>query len=146
MIYIAADHRGFSLKETLVQKLEEVGIEFEDLGADELNEGDDYPDYAKKLVESMNPDSEDRGIIICGSGVGADIAVNRHSGFRAGLGINKNQVEDFREDDDVNVLALAADYTSKKEAWEMVESFLTTDFAEKPRYIRRLKKIEKYGN
>lgn len=146
MLYIAADHRGFSLKQTLIQKLEESKIDLKDLGAYELDKGDDYPDYAKKLVNEMSPGSGDKGIIICGSGVGVDIAVNRHSGFRAGLGINKNQVQDFRQDDDVNVLALAADYTDKKEAWEMVEAFMDTDFDEKPRYIRRLKKIEKYGD
>lgn len=139
MLYIAADHRGFKTKEELKKYLSEKNIEHTDLGAFELDAHDDYPDYAEKMANSIK--EEDRGILLCGSGVGMGIAVNRHKNIWAGLALNKEQVRAARHDDDINVLVIADDYKSTPEVIEMVDVFLNTKFSDEERYLRRIKKI-----
>lgn len=140
MIYLAADHRGFQLKEKIKQWLVEWGYDHEDLGAFELDPADDYPLYAKKVAESMD-ELDDRGILICGSGVGVDEVANKFDGIRSGLAISKEQIKSARNDDNINVLALAADFISEDEAREIVKTFLDTEFADEERFNRRLKEI-----
>lgn len=145
-VYIGSDHRGFKLKESLKKYLYENGIEHEDLGAYELDLSDDYPIYAErvanKVVEELDSANEAMGIVICGSGVGVDIAVNKFDKIRAGLGINSEQVKNARLDDDINILAIAADETSQDQAMEMVETFIETEFDPSEKHNRRLKEIE----
>ncbi|MDP3004092.1 MAG: RpiB/LacA/LacB family sugar-phosphate isomerase, partial [Candidatus Azambacteria bacterium] len=111
MIYIGADHRGYKLKETLKIYLKELNCNFEDSGAKELIPDDDYPDYAlvvaKKVAES--PD-ENRGILICGSGVGVDIVANKIRNIRSALCFDVKQAQMSRSDDNANILSLSADF------------------------------------
>ena len=101
---------------------------------------DDYPIYAKKVTESMVK-PEDRGILVCGSGVGADVVANKFDGIRSGLAISKEQIRAARNDDNINVLALASNFISEEEAKEIVKTFLDTEFAEEERFNRRLKEV-----
>ena len=140
MIFIAADHRGFPLKEKIKPWLSELGYDHEDMGAFELDMADDYPIYAKKVAEGM-VEPEDRGILICGSGVGVDEVANKFDGIRSGLAINKEQIYSARNDDDINVLALASDFTSEEEAKEIIKTFLETEFADEERFNRRLREV-----
>lgn len=145
MIYIGADHRGFELKSRINAWLQGRGYEFEDLGAFAYNHDDDYADYAILVGQSVGQHaSATRGIVICGSGVGVDIAANKVNNVRCGLGFEKDQVHAARKDDNINVLALAADNTSVEKAFELVETFLETEFVESDRYQRRIEKIGRY--
>lgn len=140
MIYIAADHRGFQLKEKVKHWLTQWGYDHEDLGAFELDPIDDYPVYAKKVAESMI-ETDDRGILVCGSGVGVDEVANKFDGIRSGLAISKEQIMSARNDDNINVLALASDFISEEEAKEIVKVFLDTEFGDEERFNRRLKEV-----
>ncbi len=141
MIYIGADHRGYELKEHLKEFFDELGFDYEDMGAFELDPADDYPKFAKAVGEHiLHPD--DRGIVICGTGVGVDEVANKITGVRCGLALNKEQIKAARHDDDINVLALAADHTSEEDAKEIVKIFLDTEFAGEERYKRRIHEIE----
>ena len=140
MIFLGADHRGFPLKEKIKQWLSEWGYDYEDMGAFELDLADDYPMYTKKVAESM-VEPDDRGILVCGSGVGVDEVANKFDGIRSGLAINKEQIHAARNDDDINVLALASDFTSEEEAKEIIKTFLDTEFADEERFNRRLKEV-----
>jgi ribose 5-phosphate isomerase B len=153
-VCLGADHRGFKLKEFLRGWLQGLGHEVIDCGAFELDEKDDYVDYTIKVGRSVVGDvrstppipplkrgGEKRGIVICGSGVGVCIAANKVKGIRCGLGLNADQVKDARMHDDINVLALAADFVDARQAKTMVEVFLNTKFSGKERHRRRLRKI-----
>jgi len=142
-IYLGADHRGYGLKEKIARWLFEWGYEFSDLGADYLDPGDDYPLYAEK-VGSMVADSENSlGILLCGSGVGVEVAANKIDGVRAAIGKSPEQVKAGRGDDDMNVLVVAADFTKENEAKEMVRAFLKTKFEGKSRFKKRLEDIKR---
>lgn len=141
-IYIGADHRGFKLKELLVRWLFDNGYEVFDAGAQSFDPSDDYTKYASE-VASLVSDTNDQGILLCGSGVGVDVVANKFDGVRAAIGKTPEQVKSGRTDDNMNILVIAADYTGEKEAVEMVEAFLKTDFDDKERHKRRLSEIEK---
>lgn len=142
MIYLGADHRGWELKAKIAKWLQGRGYEFEDVGAYDYDPNDDYVDYAIRVGEKVA--SKSRGIVICGSGVGVDIAANKIKGVRCGLGLAVDQIHAARKDDNINILALAADNTSEEQALKMVEKFLETDFVESERYLRRIEKIKRY--
>ncbi len=126
MIYLGADHRGFELKERLKDLFDELDYHYEDMGAFSSDPNDDFPEYAKKVAEHLvHPD--DRGVVICGSGVGVDEVANKVPGVRCGLAINIQQIKASRHDDDINCLALAADHTSEDDAKEIVKIFLDTE-------------------
>ena len=139
-IYIGADHRGFELKEKTKDWLSDY--EVTDLGAYDLNPKDDYTIYAEK-VASMVVEENAMGILLCGSGVGVEVVANKFDGIRASVGKSREQVMAGRADDDMNVLVLAADYTNEREAKEMVQAFVRTEFSGKARHKRRLKEIER---
>ena len=107
-IAIAADHGGYSLKADLVDALQQAGHEVRDLGAREYLAGDDYPDYALLVGRAVQTDSADRGIVLCGSGVGACVAANKMKGIRAGLCHDTYSAHQGVEHDDMNVLCLGA--------------------------------------
>lgn len=143
MIYIGADHRGYKLKEALKIYLKEFNFSFEDLGALEINFDDDYPDYAilvaKKVSENLK---ENRGILICGSGVGVDIVANKFKGVRSALCFDESQARASRNDDNTNILSLASDFTAEDKAKEIVKVWLETPHARLEKYERRLIKIK----
>lgn len=142
MIYIGADHGGFSLKAHLIKYLSQKGYQVKDEGNIKLEPLDDYVDFGKKVAEnvSRNPDI-DRGIVICRNGVGVSIAANKFNKIRCGLGFNSKMVKYSRFHDNINILSLPADYISEKEAEVMLDCFLTTDFSKEPKYQRRIDKI-----
>lgn len=143
MIYIGADHRGYSLKEKIAKWLFEMSYEFVDLGASNLDPKDDYTKYASEVASLVSKDKESLGILLCGSGVGVEVIANKFDGVRAGIGKDPLQVKKGRIDDDMNVLAIAADYTTEKEAKAMLIAFLESRFSAKERYKRRLSDISK---
>lgn len=144
IIYIASDHRGFVLKEALKNFLKVNGYTVEDLGNDHLDNDDDYPDFAFKVAKIISEDyynNERRGILICGSGVGVDIVANKFPAVRSVLAISADQVLMAREDDDVNVLSIAADFTEEATAKKIVSVWLQTPFSGESKNKRRLDKI-----
>lgn len=140
-VFIGADHRGFELKEGLLVWIKGLGYELVDCGAYEYVKTDDYVDFSAKVASEVVKNKEDRGVVICGSGVGVEIVVGKVAGVLSGLGISAEQVTAARRDDNINVLALAADYVSEEEAKEMVKAFLETKFSGEERHVRRLEKI-----
>ena len=142
MIYLGADHRGFSLKEKVKIWLNEWQHEFKDLGPNSLNPDDDYTTYASSVSEEVAK-GENKGILICGSGVGVDVVANKYDGIRSSIGKNVEQVKAGRNDDDMNMLVIAADYTNEDEAKDMVKTFLETNFGNAPRHKKRLDDIKK---
>lgn len=143
MIYLGADHRGYELKEKVARWFFEWGHEFMDVGADHLDENDDYTTYTERVASMVGKEERSKGILLCGSGVGADVAANKFDGVRASVGKSARQVKAGRNDDDMNVLILAADYTKENEAKEMVKAFLETKFGDKERYKKRLEDIKR---
>jgi ribose 5-phosphate isomerase B len=143
MIYLAADHRGFQLKEELKKYLAEQGFETEDIGALEYNQDDDYVDFAREASGKIaeNP-SLHRGVFICGSGHGMDIVANKFKGVRAALGFNRQVAVQSREHENSNVLVLAADWLRLADAINVVGDWLNAEFKGEERHARRLKKIE----
>lgn len=141
MIYLGSDHRGFDLKEKIKKYLESLDFEYKDLGAYEKNEDDDYNDYSADVARYVRMERENRGIVICGSGVGVSIVCNKHMDIRCGLCFNKEVAVMARKDEAINVCAIPADFVTFDEAKEIVLSFLKTDFSFEEKYSRRLSKI-----
>ena len=142
VVYFGADHRGFNLKERLKGFLHDQGYEVVDVGNDRYDEKDDYPDFAVEVGKRVSLDPEKaRGVLICGSGVGMDVTVNKFPRVRSALAISSDQVYDARRDDNVNVLTIAANFTSQEEAEKMVKTFIGTDFSREERHERRLSKL-----
>jgi ribose 5-phosphate isomerase B len=143
-IFIGADHRGFAMKEGLAVWLSEQGHDVHDVGALEMNEGDDYPDYAKLVADEVTKNLEEsRGILLCGSGVGVAIAANKVTGVRAGNIHDVEIAKAARNDDDINVLALGADYLQLDDAKAIIATFLQTPFSGIDRHQHRIEKIKK---
>ncbi len=142
-IFIGADHRGYQLKDNLIEYLQSKNIRVEDLGNYEYDPVDDYPNYANKVAQAVlqNP-SEYLGIVICGSGVGVCIAANRHKGIYCGLGISEEQVKHIRENDHINVLALSADNFSLEESTKFVDTFIASKPNPQKKYRHRLELID----
>ncbi len=142
MVYLGADHRGFHLKERVAHWLRVWNFPFEDLGNKQLDEEDDYPDWASKVAKKVSEhEGEAVGIVVCGSGVGVDIVANKYPGIRCGLGLGAAQIKAARADDDINILALPADFLSIKKAKKIVEAFAQTEFEKEERKVRRINKI-----
>ena len=142
-IFLGADHRGFELKEKLKEWLKDSGYAVEDMGATKLEPEDDYPDFAFAVAERVAENSnEHRGILLCGSGVGMDIAANKVRGVRATVAWNRESAGHARAHDDANAIAIAADWTPPEQVREIIKTFLETAFSGEGRHIRRLKKIQ----
>jgi ribose 5-phosphate isomerase B len=138
---IAADHGGFELKQRLAQELHQAGHVIHDFGAPELEPGDDYPDYVVPLARAVARGQVERGIAICGSGVGASVAANKVPGVRAGLVHDVYSAHQGVEDDDMNVLCLGGRVVGYEVARDLVDVFLEADFQGQERFRRRLAKI-----
>jgi len=143
MIYLAADHRGFRLKEELKKWLDQQLYEYQDLGATEYNRDDDYPPFAFKLGETIIKEHA-KGVLICGSGAGASISANKVKGVRAGLCTSPKQAQSARNDDDINLLCLSSDWVSQEDNEKILEVFLNTLFSSEERHIRRINQIKDY--
>ena len=141
MLYLASDHRGFKLKEKIKKYLNKNDIVFTDLGAFSYDKNDDYPDFAKILALKILENKNNLGIALCGSGAGMSIALNRFKNIRAGLAFNPKMAEAQKQQDNINVLVIASDFTKESTAFLMVDKFLKTKFLKKQRYLRRIKKL-----
>jgi ribose 5-phosphate isomerase B len=140
-IGIATDHGGFNLKEELVKQLREAGHEVVDFGAHLLNQGDDYPDYVVPLAEAVAAQKVDRGVAICGSGVGASVCANKIRGVRAALIHDHFSARQGVEDDHMNILCMGGRTVGAAVALDLVQTFLTAEFSQAPRHLRRLSKV-----
>ena len=139
-IAIAADHAGFALKNHLKRWLETHGMEVLDLGAFDT-EPSDYPDFAKAIGQSLSSQSAERGILICGSGVGASVAANKIPGIRAGLCHDSYSARQGVEHDDMNVLVLGSRVIGTALAEDLADKFLHATFSNEDRHVRRLQKV-----
>ena len=139
-IAIAADHAGFSLKETLRDRLQAAGHDLIDFGTFS-SESTDYPDYAVAVAEAVASGKATRGILVCFTGVGMSIAANKVPGIRAAVGMQAEAVQLVREHNDANVIALGAKFLSSDEAGHLVDIFLSTNFDGGARHTRRIEKI-----
>lgn len=143
MIYLAADHRGFQLKEILKGFLTASGESVFDAGSFQYEAGDDYTDFAIAASEKMVSNlSESKGIFLCGSGVGMDVVAAKFKGLRPALIHDIATAIQSREHGDTNVLVLAADTLSEDTAKEIVLVWLKTPFSGEERHVRRIKKIQ----
>ncbi len=143
---IAADHGGFEMKQLLVEKLQAKNHEVKDFGAYELSADDDYPDFIIPLSKAVARGALDRGIVICGSGVGASVAANKIPGVRCGLCHDHFSSRQGVEDDDMNVLCLGGRVMGPAVAWDHVEAFLCATFSGAERHLRRLEKVAALEN
>ena len=139
---IAADHGGYDLKGIILVFLKNLGHELIDFGAFELNTKDDYPDFVIPLAEAVAAKKVERGIAICGSGVGASIAANKVPGVRAALIQDHFSAHQGVEDDDMNLLCLGGRVTGFMAAQEFILSFLDAKFTAEERHKRRLEKVK----
>lgn len=147
MIYLAADHAGFELKEKLKIFLSELGYEIKDFGAFEYDESDDYPDFISKATEAVSRDSENsKAIVLGGSGQGEAIVANKFPGVRAIVfyGGSMDIIKLSREHNNANILSLGARFLSEKESKEAVKLWLATPFLNEERHNRRIEKIKSY--
>ena len=142
MIYLGADHRGYNLKEEIKKFFELEKIKFKDLGNLNYDENDDYPDFVKKVVGKVlsNP-KEDKGILICGTGIGMSIAANKFKGIKAGLCLSGYMAKRAIEEDDINILCLAADITDVGTSKKIIKEWLKAKFKNEERHKRRIEKI-----
>ena len=141
-IGIATDHGGFNLKKELVEQLREAGHEVIDFGAHQLSDGDDYPDYVVPLAQAVAAQEVERGVAICGSGVGASICANKIRGVRAALIHDHFSARQGVEDDHMNILCMGGRTIGPAVAWDLVQTFLTAEFSQARRHLRRLGKVE----
>ena len=139
-ISIASDHNGVALKDKIIQYLGSLKYEVVDFGPKNDLESVDYPDYAKKVCESILDEETSMGVLICGTGLGMSIAANRCSGIRAALCTDIFMVERARAHNDANILVLGNQISSEKNSLDMLKKFLNTSF-EGGRHARRLSKI-----
>ena len=140
-VAIGADHGGYALKDELKPFLESLGHEMIDVGAHNLDPADDFPDFTKPLAESVASGSADRGIMICGSGVGASVAANKVKGIRASVCHDTYSAHQGVEHDDMNVLCLGARIVGIELARELTGAFLSAEYVPEERFQRRLDKV-----
>ena len=139
MIVIASDHGGFALKQEIMAHLRQRGVEFEDIGTyDETSV--DYPDYGEKAARAVVAGQYEKGILLCGTGIGISIAANKVAGIRCAHCADSLEAEMTRRHNDANMMAIGAGFTGKNMAERMVEVFLTTEF-EGGRHERRVNKL-----
>ena len=142
-IVLGADHAGFDMKQDAVAFVRALGHEVLDVGARTGTQPDDYPDFAEALGMAIRNRQADRGILICGSGVGASVAANKIPGVRAGLCHDCYSAHQGVEHDDMNVLVMGSRIIGIELAHELVKSFLHANFTGEERHVRRLEKVKK---
>ena len=141
MIALGCDHGGYELMQEVIKYLEEHGLEYKNYGT-YSTDSCDYPDYAKKVAEAILAGECEKGILICGTGIGITIAANRYEGIRAANCTNSFMAEATREHNDANVITMGARVIGPGLATEIVKIFLETPFSNDERHIRRISQIE----
>ena len=141
-VAIGADHGGFQLKEDLATQLKAAGHQVLDMGARLYDPSDDYPDFALAVAQAVAAGQAERGIIVCGSGVGATVAANKVSGVRAATCHDTYSAHQGVEHDDMNVLCLGARVVGEEVARELAKAFLNARFSGEERHLRRLNKVK----
>lgn len=140
-IAIGTDHAGFPLRETVLRVIGETGNDALDLGAHEYEATDDYPDRAAPVADAVASGRADRGIVVCGSGIGASITANKYRGVRASVCHDAFSAAQGVEHDDMNVLCIGARVIGTAIAESVIKSFIDADLVEEPRFLRRLDKL-----
>ncbi|HZC35710.1 MAG TPA: RpiB/LacA/LacB family sugar-phosphate isomerase [Chthoniobacterales bacterium] len=140
-IGIVTDHGGFTLKEEMVKRLGGTSHQVVDLGAHTYNQEDDYPDFVIPLANAVAEGRVDRGIAICGSGVGASVCANKIAGVRAALIHDHFSARQGVEDDHMNILCMGGRTVGPEVAWDLIETFLAAEFSQAERHLRRLSKV-----
>jgi len=145
-IYLGSDHNGYALKEFLEKELKRSGHDMKDLGDDNLDLNDDFPVFASKVATSVISDSDHtaKGIVLCGSGQGVCMTVNRFKGARGSLCWDVRSARESRNDDDANILCLPAKYITNEKALKIVDAWLSTPFAGAARFKRRIKEMDSF--
>jgi ribose 5-phosphate isomerase B len=138
---IATDHGGFALKEELAARLRGAGHELADFGAYSLVPDDDYPDFVIPLAQAVAAGKVERGVAVCGSGVGAAFCANKVRGVRACLIHDHFSARQGVEDDHMNILCMGGRTVGPAVAWDLVQTFLLAEYGQAERYLRRLKKV-----
>ena len=141
-VAVAFDHRGVKLREVLLAELAALGHEAVDLGTDKPEPRIDYPDKAREIGEAIRSGEAERGVFVCGSGVGASVAANKLAGIRAAICHDTYSAHQGVEHDDMNVLCLGSEVVGAELALELTRTFLAARFNGGERYVRRLEKIE----
>ena len=140
-IGIATDHAGFALKEEIMAKLDAAAHKVVDFGAYSLNTHDDYPDFVVPLAEAVVSGKVDRGVAVCGSGVGAAVCANKVQGVRAGLIEDHFSAHQGVEDDHMNILCMGGRTVGPAVAWDLVQTYLAAEYSQADRHLRRLGKV-----
>lgn len=141
LIGIATDHGGFELKQKIVDRLRAAGHQIMDFGAHQLTPEDDYPDFITPLGEAVAAGKVDRGVAVCGSGVGASVCANKVKGVRACLIEDNFSARQGVEDDNLNLLCLGGRIQGPELAWDLIQTFLKAEFSGAERHKRRLAKV-----
>jgi ribose 5-phosphate isomerase B len=145
-IGIATDHGGFELKQILAERLRAAGHEIEDFGAHKKDSSDDYPDFVIPLGRAVAAGKVERGVAVCGSGVGASVCANKIKGVRACLIEDNFSARQGVEDDNLNLICLGGRIEGPELAWELVQTFLKAKFSGAERHVRRLGKVTALEN
>jgi ribose 5-phosphate isomerase B len=140
-IGIATDHGGYGLKEELVSQLRRAGHEVIDFGAHTLTSDDDYPDFVIPLAKAVVAGELERGVAVCGSGVGAAICANKVPGARACLIHDHFSAKQGVEDDHMNILCMGGRTVGPSVAWDLAQTFLAAEYSQAPRHLRRISKV-----
>jgi ribose 5-phosphate isomerase B len=143
-ISIGSDHAGYDMKTDLKAFIEELGHTVHDVGTFDPGKPDDYPDYAKLVAEEVRSGNADRGVLVCGSGVGVSVAANKFRGIRAGLCHDHYSAHQGVEHDNMNVLVLGARIIGTMLARDAAEAFLKAQFSGVERHVRRLNKVKSF--
>jgi ribose 5-phosphate isomerase B len=138
---IATDHAGFGLKEEFVAHLRAAGHEVIDFGAYSLDPADDYPDFVVPLARAVAAGEVERGVAICGSGVGASVCANKVRGIRAAIIHDHFSAVQGVEDDNMNIICMGGRTVGPAVAWDLVQAFLAATFSHAERHLRRLGKV-----
>src|SRR5947209_17034996 len=141
-IAVAFDHRGVKLRDRILETVAALGHELVDLGADAPEPRIDYPDKAREIGEAILAGDAERGVLVCGSGVGASVAANKLPGIRAAICHDVYSAHQGVEHDDMNVLCLGSEVVGAALAADLIRAFLAAHFQPEERYVRRLQKIE----
>jgi ribose 5-phosphate isomerase B len=143
---IAGDHGGFGLKTELVAQLRSAGHDVVDFGAHELSSDDDYPDFVAPLARAVSSGAVERGIAICGSGVGAAVCANKIPGTRASLIHDHFSARQGVQDDHMNVICMGGRTVGPAVAWDLLQTFLAAKYSQAERHLRRLRKVAALEN
>lgn len=145
-VSIGADHAGFDMKRQLIDFIQALGHSVHDVGTFQPDKPDDYPDYAALVAQDIRSGNTERGILVCGSGVGVSVAANKFKGIRAGLCHDHYSAHQGVEHDDMNVLVLGARIIGQMMAQDVTEAYLKAAFSNEERHVRRLNKVKGIEN